>query len=97
MRIKTEHIHIIKKLSKKYFGEDAKIYLFGSRSDDTKKGGDIDLYVETTLNENIFERKIKMLVELQKVLGEQKIDLIINNFNYDKLIYQVARSEGVLL
>lgn len=97
MRIKKEHIDIIKQLSKKYFGEDSKIYLFGSRSDDTKKGGDIDLYIETSITENIFDRKIKMLVELQKLLGEQKIDLVINNFSYDKMIYQVARNEGVLL
>ncbi len=25
--------------------EDGKIYLFGSRADDTKRGGDIDLYI----------------------------------------------------
>ena len=97
MRIKEEYIDVIKQLSEKYFGKDSKIYLFGSRSDDTKKGGDIDLYIETSISEKIFERKIKMLVELQKLLGEQKIDLVINNFSYNKTIYQVARNEGVLL
>jgi len=97
MRIKEEYIDVIKQLSEKYFGKDSKIYLFGSRSDDTKKGGDIDLYIETSISEKIFERKIKMLVELQKLLGEQKIDLVINNFSYNKIIYQVARDEGILL
>lgn len=97
MRLKKEYIEIIKQVSEKYFGEGTKIYLFGSRSDDTKKGGDIDLYIETSYNGKIFERKIKMLVELQKLLGEQKIDLVINNFNYDKTIYRVARKDGVLL
>ncbi len=97
MRIKKEYVNIIKQLSKKYFGKDSQIYLFGSRSDDTKKGGDIDFYIETNVNDKLFERKIKMLVELQKLLGEQKIDLVINNFRLDKTIYQVARNEGILL
>ncbi|MCF6269723.1 MAG: nucleotidyltransferase domain-containing protein [Melioribacteraceae bacterium] len=97
MRIKEEYIDVIKQLSEKYFGKDSKTYLFGSRSDDTKKGGDIDLYIETSISEKIFERKVKMLVELQKLIGEQKIDLVINNFSYNKIIYQVARHEGILL
>lgn len=30
------------KCAKYYFGEDIKLYLFGSRVDDSKKGGAID-------------------------------------------------------
>jgi len=97
MRLKKENIEVIKILAKKYFGENAKVYLFGSRIDDNKKGGDIDLYIETDVKDNIIEKKIKLIGELHKELGEQKIDIVINNFTHNKIIYQIAKEDGILL
>jgi uncharacterized protein len=55
----------------------ARIYLYGSRADDSKKGGDIDLLV---LSEKLtFADKITLLAGIKEKLGEQKIDLIIRN------------------
>ena len=62
-----------------------------------KKGGDIDLYIETNIKEKILEHKIKMLVELEKFMGEQKIDIVVNNFFLEKAIYKVAKHEGIQL
>ena len=73
------------------------VYLFGSRVNDNKSGGDIDLYIETTLKENIVKKKINMMGKLHEILGEQKIDIVVNNFRSDKLIYQVAKNEGIAL
>ena len=56
------------------------IYLFGSRTDDQKKGGDIDLYIipdQKQTPEQRYDQKIKFLVALQLAIGEQKIDLVI--------------------
>lgn len=53
----------------------AKIYLFGSRVDDTKRGGDIDLLVLSKRLQN--EDKSKIRVPLYTALGEQKIDVMI--------------------
>jgi predicted nucleotidyltransferase len=97
MRLKEKHKEIIKNTAKHYFGEDVKIFLFGSRVNDELRGGDIDLYLETSSNENLLDRKLKMLVELKNKLGDQKIDLIVNNFTYKKEIYSVAKNEGILL
>jgi predicted nucleotidyltransferase len=47
MRLTSYQETIIKKLTAEIFGSDARLMLFGSRVDDTKKGGDIDLYIET--------------------------------------------------
>lgn len=51
------------------------IFLFGSRTRDELKGGDIDLLV---VSENIdFSTKLEILVRIKALLGEQKIDLKI--------------------
>lgn len=97
MRIKAEIVDIIKKIAKENFGENAQVYLFGSRINDQKKGGDIDLYIETDVKENLLDRKLKMLVDIKKILGEQKIDIVVNNFQNNKPIYSVAKQEGLRL
>lgn len=97
MRLKKEYIEIIKRITKEYFGENGKVFLFGSRVDDNKRGGDIDLYIETDIKENIIERKLKMLVQLEKYFGEQKIDIVVNNFFKEKPIYFFAKKEGIRL
>jgi len=46
MRLSLFEIETIVKLKNRYFDIHDKIYLFGSRTDDSTKGGDIDLYLE---------------------------------------------------
>ena len=97
MRLAKEQIIIIKHCVAIVFGENAKVYLFGSRVDDTKKGGDIDLYLEVDDRQSVFEKKLTLLSALRKNLGDQKIDLIINDSSKEKDIYKIARTTGVLL
>ena len=80
MRLKSEEILHIKSLALKHFGRGARVYIFGSRVYDTKRGGDIDIYIETHIKKDILERKLKFLVELKKEIGERKIDTVINNY-----------------
>ncbi len=47
MRLTEKQINAIKRAFKNIFSESDHIWLFGSRVDDAKKGGDIDLYIET--------------------------------------------------
>jgi hypothetical protein len=42
MRLTKAQIDTIRKATSQNFGEDALIRLFGSRLDDTKRGGDVD-------------------------------------------------------
>ena len=54
---------------------DAMIYLFGSRADDTAKGGDIDLLV---LSKRInLMTKLEILAQLHQSLGARKIDIAV--------------------
>ena len=45
MRLSKKEIQVILRVAKEIYGEGVEIYLFGSRINDEKKGGDIDLYV----------------------------------------------------
>ena len=51
MRLSSSEIKIIKSVACEVLGNQAHIYLFGSRADDFKKGGDIDLYVNLPVDE----------------------------------------------
>ncbi len=64
MRLLPWQQESIKKSFKTHF-KDGKIYLFGSRIDDRKKGGDIDLYVcPKDKTRDLHKQKIAFLVEL---------------------------------
>jgi predicted nucleotidyltransferase len=78
MRLNDREIDSIKQSAREVFGVKVKVYLFGSRVFDDKKGGDIDLYIETENTQNIYDNKIKFLVALDKRIGEQKVDVVIS-------------------
>jgi len=72
--------------------------LFGSRVDDARLGGDIDLYIEASLSpQDAFERENRMAADLYRTLGERKIDIVVNTGRLDLPIYQIAREQGVWL
>ena len=73
---------------------NASVYLFGSRVDDTKKGGDIDLLVLSDRLTSDNKRTIKM--KLYELLGEQKIDLLIAADDSDPFV-KLALGTGVKL
>ncbi len=100
MRLNSKDIQAIKDVAKTIFGETATIRLFGSRTDDNKKGGDIDLLIQSNQAFSRMERyqlKIQFLVQLKKIVGDQKIDVIIDNGQASNPIIQQAFKEGIVL
>jgi len=84
-------------LAKENFGEDCKLYLFGSRVDDSKKGGDIDLLLESK-DEVSSEQKIMFLANVQRNITERKVDLLIADKNRKDLeIVRIAKETGIEL
>ncbi len=77
MRLTLFEISTIQHAAQSIFGDAVKVTLFGSRVDDDKKGGDIDLYLVPEKLDNLYEKKIKFLSALDRALGEQKIDVVI--------------------
>lgn len=96
MRLTNSQLTIIKQTVSHIFGVGALVYLFGSRVDDTKKGGDIDLYIVPEIKDNLPEKKIQFLTALVMNLGDQKIDVIIAK-NDGSLIEKEAMKKGIEL
>jgi predicted nucleotidyltransferase len=95
MRLSQKYISVIKEKFKEFF-EEGDIYLFGSRVDDDKKGGDIDLYLCVKNHDNLFEKKLKFLSRVKRELGDQKIDIVFNT-DKSRLIEQEAEKWGIKL
>ena len=72
-----------------------KVYLFGSRTDDTKRGGDIDLLVRTSEEKKGVLARVRMIAALKCFLGDQKIDVIGDH--EDSLVAREALATGILL
>lgn len=98
MRISDKHIQIIKSEALKVFGNGSRVYLFGSRVDDTKKGGDIDLLICPAIEEDNHHSNInKLYINLMIAIGIQKIDILVKKVNDDRPIVTTALNTGIKL
>ncbi len=73
---------------------NADIYLYGSRTDELKKGGDIDILVLSDQLE--FIDKIKIKASLFEKIEEQKVDLLIARHRDDPFV-KMALEKGIRL
>lgn len=96
MRLTPLEQQVIREASLRYFGVRPR--LFGSRLNDLKLGGDIDLYIEAPVSpKQGVEARLHMISDIWKEIGEQKIDVVVNAGGEPLAIYEVARREGVFL
>ena len=96
MRLSKHEIESIKHGATAIFGPNTTVRLFGSRTDDSKKGGDIDLYIEPEYDQELQFKKIKFLVHLDLSIGEQKVEVVIAR-DKNRSIEQLALKEGIIL
>ena len=83
MRLTSEQIQTIKQTAYSVLGADSRVILFGSRVDDAKKGGDIDLLLlveNPNLEAELAENKHYLLAAIKKNIGDQKIDLLVSSY-----------------
>jgi predicted nucleotidyltransferase len=96
MRISKSEIEIIKTSILKTL-PNSKIYLFGSRIYDNKRGGDFDIFVKTSQNCSL-KNRIDILTDIEANGIERKIDLIVKSPNSkEQKIFITAEKEGILL
>lgn len=94
MRISATQAEFIARSVHRHLGESARMWLFGSRVDDQRRGGDIDLYVESDTHTLMSEFRCKLQME-EKL--EIPVDLIVRPHNEDSPIAQIARKTGIAL
>ncbi|MEI6028610.1 MAG: nucleotidyltransferase domain-containing protein [Betaproteobacteria bacterium] len=99
MRLTQDQIASIKQTARAVLGDDARVILFGSRVDNAKKGGDIDLLFET--DHPVTNRATTLgalYVALIRLLGDRKIDVLLKDgATAPAPVYQLARQTGVQL
>ena len=94
MRISAEQRDKILDVVRRHMGAEAHVWIFGSRADDRKRGGDIDLYVEARPGDYLSE--VRCRSELEDFF-DQRVDLVVNDFSSDKPIYRIAKAQGIEL
>jgi len=80
MRLTNKEIKIIKTLTLQTF-KDAIIYIFGSRIDDNKRGGDIDIGLVVKDKKNLIYKKLLLKSKLKQKLNKPINLIIIKNNN----------------
>jgi predicted nucleotidyltransferase len=96
MRLTHEQSRNITQTVAKILGTTAKVYLFGSRTDDQARGGDVDLLLETDTPLSLLDRaRIKM--ELETRLG-LPFDIVSYVSNQPRTPFQtIARAQAMPL
>ncbi|QOC23763.1 nucleotidyltransferase domain-containing protein [Wenzhouxiangella sp. AB-CW3] len=100
MRLSTEQVEIIKQTASEAFGDDVRVWLFGSRLDDSRRGGDIDLLIEAPGRDSreLARARIRFLARLKLKLGDRRIDVIASSGQTPvPHIVKIARQTGTPL
>jgi len=77
---------------------NADIIIFGSRVDDRKQGGDIDIAIKTNVSSELFkQKKTIFLTELIRKNIDLKIDIVQYNDTMDSLLKKEIQNNSKLL
>ena len=98
MRLDPEELKAIKAAAAYAFGPGATVRLFGSRADDRRKGGDIDLHVEVDPSVDAWRAKCRFEDNLFARIEHQRVDVIVRKRGQaERGIDLIARRDGITL
>ena len=98
MRLDPEELKAIKAAATYAFGADATVRLFGSRADDGRKGGDIDLHVEVDPSVDAWRAKCRFEDNLFARIEPQRVDVIVRKRDQaPRGIDMIALRDGIAL
>ena len=87
----------LKSSAMQVLGADIKVILFGSRLDNTAKGGDIDIFVQSQQNVSLRDQ-LKILAKIERDGIQRKVDLVVKTPHTPyKPIFVTIRKGAVVL
>jgi predicted nucleotidyltransferase len=99
MRLTPAQIDAIKSTATAVLGEGAQVTLFGSRVNDTAKGGDVDLMIEVLqdlADPAVMSARIASKVSL--AMHGRRVDVLLKAPNLlEQPIHRIAAHQGVAL
>lgn len=98
MRLEPAEAEAIRRAARRAFGPSAVVRLFGSRTSDTRKGGDIDLHVEVEDDIDEWSARARFDEALFAQMEEQKVDVVVHRRGKQpSAIDLVAFRDGIVL
>ncbi len=99
MRITKAQHESIRRITTELAGDDAVVMLFGSRVDDNKRGGDLDLLVELPyVIDNPAWLAAQLSARISRMMAGRSVDIVLSAPNLMKLpIHEQAKLTGIAL
>lgn len=98
MRLTEQEVRAIKAAAMFAFGTDATVRLFGSRADDLRRGGDIDLHIEVDRSVDAWKAQSRFEDNLFARIEPQRVDVIVRRRDQPQRgIDMIARRDGIVL
>lgn len=99
MRLTQDQQAAIRSAGVEMFGAKASIWLFGSRTDDSLRGGDIDILLDIPDRvDNPALLAAKFAAKVSRLMSGRKVDVLLFAPNLERLpIHDVAFREGIKL
>lgn len=99
MRLTSAQIQAIRHLTSELAGPGVQVRVFGSRLDDSARGGDVDLLIDS--DKPVGTPALlasRIAARLSRTMGGRKVDVVIRAPNLSETpVHRIALEQGVLL
>lgn len=99
MRLTETQARSIGQIASQLAGADARVWVFGSRLDDSARGGDLDLMLELPIAvDSPALLAARLSARVSRLMRGRKVDVVVSAPNLMRLpIHEMAFREGRLL
>lgn len=96
MRLADHQISALKHLASELAGDDARLYVFGSRLDDSRRGGDLDLMLELSAPaDNPALLAARFSARASRIVDGRSVDVLLSAPGLLRLpIHDIAFQDG---